>query len=49
MNKILKGAGSPTTITSAISSNTGGMGFLASSIGNSQAADIAAYLLTPGI
>jgi mono/diheme cytochrome c family protein len=48
-NKILNGANSAGTITGAISRNTGGMGFLSATIGATQAADLAAYLATPGI
>jgi len=48
-NKILKGANSSATIESAISRNIGGMGFLSATIGAAQAADLAAYLATPGI
>jgi len=47
VNNILNGANSPSTITGAISSNTGGMGFL--SITATDANNLAAYLATPGI
>jgi mono/diheme cytochrome c family protein len=49
ISKVLKGANSPSSITNAINSNAGGMGFLKGTIGASQAADIAAYLGNPGI
>jgi mono/diheme cytochrome c family protein len=49
MNLILNGANSAATIVGAISANTGGMGMFATKIGAPQAADIAAYLATPGI
>ena len=49
VSKVLKGANSPSTILNAITKNTGGMGFLSSSIGAQQAADLAAFLATPGI
>jgi mono/diheme cytochrome c family protein len=48
-NKILRGANSAATILSAISSNMGGMKSLANTILAQQAADLAAYLATPGI
>lgn len=48
-NNILNGANSPSTILNAISSNRGGMGFLAATIKAPQASDIAAYLANPGI
>jgi len=49
ISKVLRGANSSSTILNAINSNTGGMGFLKGTIGATQAADIAAYLATPGI
>ena len=49
VSKVLNGANAPTTILKAISNNTGGMGVLKTRIGTSQAADLAAYLATPGI
>lgn len=48
-SKILKGANSAITIQNAITNNVGGMGFLSSTIKATQAADLAAYLATPGI
>ena len=47
VSKVLKGANSASTILSAISKNTGGMGFLSASVGATQAADLAAYLAAP--
>ena len=49
VSKVLSGANAPNTILKAISSNAGGMGILKASIGATQAADLAAYLATPGI
>jgi mono/diheme cytochrome c family protein len=48
-SKILNGANNATRITNAINSNTGGMGGLSATVGATQAADIAAFLATPGI
>lgn len=47
--KILNGANSPITITSAISSNTGGMGMYSGKFSTQQVLDLAAYLATPSI
>jgi hypothetical protein len=49
VSKVLKGANSPSAILSAINNNVGGMGFLKSTIATQQAADLAAFLATPGI
>jgi mono/diheme cytochrome c family protein len=49
ISKVLKGANSSSTILNAITNNVGGMSFLKGTIGATQAADIAAYLATPGI
>ncbi|MBK6649830.1 MAG: cytochrome c [Betaproteobacteria bacterium] len=49
VSKVLKGANSSASILNAITKNTGGMGFLSSSIGAQQAADLAAFLATPSI
>lgn len=49
VSKVLKGANSSASILNAITRNTGGMGFLSSSIGAQQAADLAAFLATPSI
>jgi mono/diheme cytochrome c family protein len=47
VSKVLKGANSPSTIQSAINANTGGMGFLKSTLSTQDVSDIAAYLATP--
>ncbi len=49
IDKVLKGANSASTILSAIAKNSGGMGYLSSTIEATQASDLAAYLATPGI
>jgi mono/diheme cytochrome c family protein len=49
ISKVLKGANSSSTILNAIANDVGGMSFLKGTIGATQAADIAAYLATPGI
>jgi hypothetical protein len=49
IDKVLKGANSASTILSAIRTNKGGMGILSSTIGATEAADLAAYLATPNI
>jgi mono/diheme cytochrome c family protein len=48
-NNILNGANNATLITSAINGNVGGMGFLSATITATKAADLAAFLATPGI
>jgi hypothetical protein len=48
-NRVSNAAGSPSVIRSAIARNVGGMGFLAATIGQTQANDIAAYLANPNI
>lgn len=49
VSKVLKGANAPSVILNAINSNIGGMSFLKSSIATQQAADLAAFLATPGL
>jgi trimeric autotransporter adhesin len=49
ISNVLRGANSATTILNAISANRGGMSFLNGTVGATQAADLAAFLATPGI